>query len=181
MEPANAPSEMQRAITCISALLTHTPFSPEFLDYLIGQNLSILIWLRQYLFDPDAPIEISTSTTSSPGSDAGSTSATRGSPGQDAKGFGSTLSKTIHQILLSWARDVGLEDGVRRISQAAEVDGFKLNMIIAEAERSDLANAIALESSGQVAERGKGEKNEKDPQTEALTGMIQGEYTHINL
>jgi hypothetical protein len=138
---------MQRAINCISALAIHTPFSPEFLDYLIGQNLSILIWLRQYLFDPDACTEIA--------------SANKGSPRNDA---GLALSETIHQILLSYTRDVGLEDGVRRIFDAGDEndgDEYELDMIVAEAERSDIANALAQKIADEEAEEDDSDENDE--------------------
>lgn len=163
---SNPPAEMQKAVNRISALSIHTPFSPEFLDYLIGRNLSILISLRQYLFDADAPAKISAA----------------GSPGNDA---GSELSKTIHQILLSWARNVGLEDGVQRVTEASkadEVDGFELDMIIAEADRHDLVEAVA----SKVSDKGVGEKNIKRnkrepytaPHSAALAALMQGELVH---
>ena len=139
---------MQRAINCISALAIHTPFSPEFLDYLIGQNLSILIWLRQYLFDPDACTEISP--------------ANKGSPGNDA---GVALSERIHQILLNWVMDVGLEDGVRRIADAGDEndgDEYELDLIIAEAERSDIATALAQKLADEEAEEDDMDENDEE-------------------
>jgi hypothetical protein len=145
---SDPPSEMQRAINCISALVIHTPFSPEFLDYLIGQNLSVLIWLRQYLLDPDACTEIS--------------SASKGSPGNDA---GLALSERIHQILLSYTRDVGLEDGVRRNFDAGDEDDgdeYELDMIVAEAERSDIAKALAQKIADEEAEEDDSDENDEE-------------------
>jgi hypothetical protein len=163
---SDPPSEMQRAINCISALAVHTPFSPEFLDYLIGQNLSVLIWLRQYLFDPDACTEIS--------------SANKGSPGNDA---GVALSERIHEILLNWTRNVGLEDGVRRIKDAGDEsdgDAYELDMIITEAERSDIANALAKKLADEEDE----EDDIYDIDQGNLAGLpelLQGEYNPIQV
>ena len=124
---------VQRAIHTISALSIHTPFSPEFLDYLIGQNLSTLLSLRHYLIDLDAPIEISTPTAKSPEGDGTS-----------------DLPEIIHQILLSWMRDVELEEGIKRISEAIEKDKLDVQMlkeIIAGAERPDLRSGLARKDS----------------------------------
>jgi len=157
---SDPPSEIQRAINYISALAIHTPFSPEFLDYLIGKNLSNLIWLRRHLFDPDACIEISSASSGSIGNDGGV-----------------ALSERIHQILLSWTRDVGLEDGVDIIAKAAEMDeadGHELDMLVTEAERSDLAETLAKKSTNARSEEEDVDENDEGHAAE-LSDSIQSE------
>lgn len=160
--------ELQRAIQYISALSIHTPFSPDFLDYLIGQNLSLLLSLRQDLTELDAPIEISTSSAQPPGENSIAAS-----------------SETIHQILLSWTRDVGLEDGVRRVIEAKQSDRAEvqyLTKIIAEAERPELANAVDQASLG-TSKRGEGhtENGGSSVSPESLPALMRGEFGVVEM
>jgi hypothetical protein len=128
------PPELVKATIVIKALSIHTPFNPDFIDYIVGEYLIPLVSLRQHLIanstHPDAPIEISTSTSDKP---------------NQAKEDNSELPETIHQLVVTWARDVELDTGVRRVIEAvrsgyAEVQ--EMADTIMEAERPELPRAI---------------------------------------
>ena len=128
------PPDLIKATTTIKALSTNTPFDASFIDYLVGEYLIALVSLRQHLIanstHPDAPIEISTSTSDKT---------------NQAKADISDLPETIHQLVVTWARDVELETGVRRVIEAVRsgyVDVQEMAEMVVEAERPELSRAI---------------------------------------
>ena len=128
------PPELVKATTTIKALSTNTPFNASFIDYLVGEYLIALVSLRQHLIanstHPDVPIEISTSTSDKT---------------NQAKADISDLPETIHQLVVTWARDVELETGVRRVIEAVRsgyVDVQEMAEMVVEAERPELSRAI---------------------------------------
>ena len=59
---------------------------------------------------------------------------------------------------------MGLEDGVRRIADAGDEDDgdeYELDMIVAEAERSDIANALAQKIADEEAEEDDSDENDE--------------------
>lgn len=128
------PPELIKATTTIKALSTNTPFDASFIDYLVGEYLIALVSLRQHLVvdstHPDVPIEISTSTSDKT---------------NQAKADISDLPETIHQLVVTWARDVELETGVRRVIEAVRsgyADVQEMAEMVMEAERPELSRAI---------------------------------------
>jgi hypothetical protein len=130
----------------------------------MGQNFTIFASIHRDLTnsDPDAPIEISTPAAKLP-----------------EKNESSELAETIRQILLSWARDVGLEDGVERISEASksdQVDVQWLERILKEAERPDLTDALNVTMSDMETKDEEGvEEDRSSPSMNLMAGLLQGD------
>jgi hypothetical protein len=141
--------ELSTSISTVQALSIHTPFSAEFLDFLITPILPSLIFIRytlQAASHLDAPIEISTST-----------------PTTALKPDESDLPDTIRQLIVTWTKDIELEvavKGIMDVLRSDRIDEKDLAEMILEAERPDLSTSV-IERCANIGAGGKGDEDTK--------------------